>query len=192
MIRNIFTILIVGGALFMAACSQEERNKHAGKALSMEDSIMNKMDADSGRLIEADKQFVEQVAMSAMVEVAAGKLAQKKSEKVSIQNFGSLLVKHHEQLAKDLKDVVAQRAVAYPTEIDSLHQNKLNVLASEAPDAFEKAFLQMVIEDHRQSSEVFTATGQHGKDVHIKAFANKNYPIIRKHLQVAEELSEQH
>ncbi|QNL49062.1 DUF4142 domain-containing protein [Olivibacter sp. SDN3] len=191
MIRNIFTVLILGYTLFITACSQEERNKRAGKPLSMEDSIMNKMDADSGRLIEADKQFVEQVAMSAMVEVAAGKLAQEKSEKVSIQNFGSLLVKHHEQLAKDLRDVVAQRAVVYPTEIDSLHQKKLNALASEAPDAFEKAFLQMVIDDHQQSSEVFTATRQHGKDVHIKSFANKNFPIINKHLQIAEELSEQ-
>jgi len=183
-------ILSFGAALFCLGCSQEQRNKYAGKPLSSEDSIQNKMETDSGMLTNEDKRFVRSVAFSSLVEMEAGKLSLKKAGDSSVKNFSRLLVSDHKQLVKDLKDVVAQRDVEFPTMLDDVRKNKIARLSTKSGRAFEMAFIKLIVDDYTSSLRLFDEAGAHAKDVHIQSFANKNIPIIREHLRIANQLND--
>lgn len=178
-------------ALFLAsilACNQQQRNKYKGEPLSTEDSVRQKKEADSAKLTVEDQNFVKSIAQGGMLEIAAGKLAEEKSKDTAVQNFGRLLVTHHQQLAKDLKDVVSQRDIHVQEKLDDIHQKKMDSLAAVPAAEFNRAFLQLMINDHNTALALFDQTGAHGKDVQLQAFANKNIPIIRNHRRIANEL----
>jgi putative membrane protein len=186
----VLRILSFGAVLFYLSCNQEQRNKYAGEPLSSEDSIQNKMEADSGVLTDDDKRFVKSVAFSSLVEMEAGKLSLEKTDDSAIQSFGRLLVNEHKQLAKDLKEVVAQRDVEFPTTLDNAHKNKIAHLSTKSGRAFEMAFIKLMIDNHTASLRLYDEAGAHAKDVHIQSFANKNIPIIREHLRIANQLND--
>lgn len=181
--------IAIGSLFFILSCNEQERNKYRNRPLSMEDSITNKMEADSGILESEDKAFVNAVIRSGMGEIEAGKLASEKSRDTAIQSYAKLLITQHQQLTKDMKDIVAERRVQIPESLDDAHTDKLNRLRSKSGKEFESAFLQQMIEDHTTSLTLFDQAGAHAKDVHIQSFANKNIPIIRNHLQIAKKLS---
>lgn len=183
-------ILLFGAVLFCLGCNQEQRNKYAGEPLSSEDSIQNKMEADSGVLTNEDKRFVRSVAFSSLVEMEAGKLSLGKTKDSTIQRFGRLLINEHQQLAKDLKDVVAQREVEFPVRLDDAHENKIAHLSTKSGREFEIAFIKLMVDDYKTSLRLFDEAGAHAKDVHIQSFANKNIPIIREHLRIANQLND--
>lgn len=185
----VLRILSFGAVFFCLSCNQEQRNKYAGEPLSSEDSIKNKMEADSGVLTNEDKHFVRTVAFSSLVEMEAGKLSLKKTSDSAIKSFSRLLVNEHKQLAKDLKEVVAQRNVEFPTTLDDAHKNKIARLSTKSGRAFEMAFIKLMVDDHTAALRLFDQAGAHAKDVHIQSFANKNIPIIREHLRIANQLN---
>lgn len=181
-------LLVAAVLLIMIACNQQQRNENSGEPLSSEDSLQQKREADSAKLSIEDQNFVKAIALSGMVEIAIGKLAKEMSKDTAIQNFGSLLATHHQQLAKDLKDVVAQRDIHFPEKLDDIHQQKIDSLKAVSSSDFDRTFLQMMINDHNTALALFDQTGAHGKDVQLQAFANKNIPIIRNHLRIANGL----
>lgn len=183
------TTIFICSLFLLVGCNEQERNKYRDRPLSMEDSIANKMQADSGRLDTEDVAFVTAVITSGMVETEAGKLASEKSADTAIQSYGKLLITQHQQLSKDLKDIVAQRRVDVPERLDEAQDSKLDRLRNTSGKAFDRAFIQQMIEDHTTAVTLFDQAGASGKDVHIQAFANKNIPIIRNHLRIAKELS---
>lgn len=183
-------LLAIALLISLVACNQQQRNKYKGESLSTADSIQQKKELDSAQLGSADQNFVKSVALSGMLEIAAGKMAGEKSKDTAIQNFGRILVKHHQQLAKDLKDVVSQRDIQFPEKLDDSHQQKMDSLAAIPTAEFDRAFLQLMIQDHKTAVSLFDQIGAHGKDVQLQAFANKNIPIIRKHLKLANDLIE--
>lgn len=183
-------ILSFGAVLFCLGCNQQQRNQYAGEPLSSEDSIQNKMEADSGVLTDEDKRFVKSVAFSSFIEIEAGKLSLEKTNDSAIQSFSRLLINEHKQLAKDLKEVVAQRNVEFPITLDDTHKSKIAHLSTKSGRAFEIAFIKLMVDDHTNSLRLFNEAGAHAKDVHIQSFANKNIPIIREHLRIANEIKD--
>ncbi|WP_345231770.1 DUF4142 domain-containing protein [Olivibacter ginsenosidimutans] len=185
-------LVFVGSALLLAAaCSQNERNNYRKEPLSAVDSAAEKVVADSGKLVDRDSEFVTAVAISGMVEIKAGELAKKRSTDTAIQNFGALLIKQHQQLAKDLKATLSLRHFTLPEQLDTNQQQRLNELATKSSQVFDQAFLQWMIEDHQKMVDWFSLQGSHAKDVQIQSFANKNLPILKNHLLIAKELRKQ-
>jgi len=175
--------------IMVISCSQQERNDYRGTSLKKVDSLADKMEADSGKLTVQDRQFVTATALDGMTEIEAGKLAKQKSADTAIQSFGSLLITQHQQLVKDLKTMLNYRDIKLPTSLDKSHQDKIDALSSKSGREFNRVFLQQMIEDHKNAVNMFNEAGGHAKDVQIQAFANKNLPIIKNHLQIANELN---
>lgn len=182
-------LILMGSFFFLLSCNEQERNKYRNRPLSMEDSIAKKMEADSGILDPEDKAFVNAVIRSGIMEVEAAKLASKNSTDTAIQSYGKLLITQHRQLSKDLKDIIAKSRVEIPADLDETKRSKFDKLKGKSGKEFDRAFLQQMIEDHSTAVVLFDRAAGSAKDVHIQAFANKNIPIIKNHLRLANELS---
>jgi putative membrane protein len=53
-------------------------------------------------------------------------------------------------------------------------------------NAFDAAYMQYMVQDHKQTVADFQKQAQSGSDPALKSFAQKYLPIIQQHLQMAE------
>ena len=56
-------------------------------------------------------------------------------------------------------------------------------------DAFDRAYVQDMVKDHRKDVTLFEDQARNGKDPALKQFAQATLPALQEHLQMAERLA---
>src|SRR5258708_19560713 len=107
-----------------------------------------------------------------------------------VKNLGQKLVRDHTAGNKELEQLVARKGVTLPTEIDAKHQKDLDALAKLNGAEFDKAYLHHAVVDHQKDIKKFQAEADKGADQDLKAFAQKQLPILQQHLDMAKSASD--
>ena len=56
--------------------------------------------------------------------------------------------------------------------------------------AFDRAYLQHIIQEHRNAVALFTKEAEQGQHPQLKAFASQMLPMLQEHLQRAQQLAD--
>jgi putative membrane protein len=163
---------------------------------------------DSGRgmraLSETERIFVEKVSLSNQMEVTLGNLAEDKA--------GSEEVSDHEGANRDLQSSLGGDAIRAPrpgvtsssnqskntpppgaaAEIATMHQQieqTRHMLEGLSGAAFDRAYLQEMVEHHEKDVQEFERAVQSG-NAQLRAFAERTLPTLRRHLQQARQLQQ--
>src|SRR6202051_1649268 len=130
-----------------------------------------------------DSAFYKNAAEGGLSEVELGNLAQKKSNKESVKDFGALMGKDHTAANNKLKDVAASKNISLPTSANMgqmATKAKLEVLSG---DTFDKSYIKGMIKDHEEDIAMFKKEAESGQDPDAKAFAVAALPTLRAHLK---------
>jgi putative membrane protein len=141
-----------------------------------------------GGTIAVDKStsdFMVKVADGGMTEVNAGKAAQDKASNQRVKDFGAMMVKDHTAAGDELKNLARQKNVTLPSEMGNAHQNKIDNLSKKTGKDFDKAFMDMMVDDHQSTINDFERTSKNTKDPDVKAWVDKTLPTLRMHLDSA-------
>jgi putative membrane protein len=57
------------------------------------------------------------------------------------------------------------------------------MLKSKKGAEFDKAYIEMMLDDHKEDIEQFSDEASKGTDADVKAFATKTLPVLNKHLE---------
>ena len=148
------------------------------------------MAAGHGSLDKKDRAFIEKAAAGGMLEVQAGKLAEEKGQNADLKSFGNMLSTDHAAGNEELKSLAAKKGVSLPSALPKKEEKKLHQLAS-AKD-FDKNFVKKQgLEDHKQDIKDFEKASKDARDPDVKAFAEKELPVLHKHLERAEAISKE-
>jgi putative membrane protein len=136
------------------------------------------------------QDFVTQAAMSDMLEVESGKLAEQKAASEKTKQFGKQMVSDHQKTTEELKALVNGGKVKaqLPTALDSSHRSKLDKLNGLSGEDFDKAFDDMQRSAHKDATSLFERYSKGGDNEELKAFAAKTLPALQHHLKMAEDL----
>jgi putative membrane protein len=133
--------------------------------------------------------FVKEVAISDMFEIDSSKLAQDKGnapEKI----FASQMVTDHTKTSTELKTLVSSGKVKadLPTALDSSHQSKLDKLKGESGKDFSSDYDSMQVSAHKDAVSLFERYAKGGDNSDLKDWAGKTLPVLKHHLEMAENL----
>lgn len=136
--------------------------------------------------------FVQQVAMSDLYEVEAGKIAAAKGQSEAVKQFGKHMVEAHAQITAELKGVVdAEKIdVTLPTALDDKHQLMIDDLNAAHEGDFDKTYAKQQVSAHEKAVDLFSKYADKGDDAVVKAFAEKTLPVIKQHLEEAKKLTQ--
>lgn len=136
--------------------------------------------------------FVQQVAMSDLYEVEAGKIAAAKGQSDAVKQFGQHMVEAHAQTTAELKGVVEAEKidVALPTALDEKHQRMIEDLNAAHDADFDKTYARQQVSAHEKAVDLFSQYSDKGDDAVVKAFAAKTLPVINQHLEEAKKLAQ--
>lgn len=147
----------------------------------------SKMESEHS-MTTSKNEFVNKAAMGGMMEVALGKLAQTNARSKEVKEFGKLLEKDHSKANDELKSITASKNITLPSSLNADQANHLKEMSTKKDDAFDKAYIDMMVEDHVEDIEEFKKAAASNPDPDIKNFATKILPVIQNHLLIAKNL----
>ena len=134
-----------------------------------------------------DSAWVTKVATGGMAEVELGKLATEKAASDEVKKFGQRMVDDHSKANNELKTLAQNKKITLPADIGPKEKALRDRLTKLSGAAFDRAYMQAMLADHRQDVAEFRKEANSGKDPDVKAFAAKTLPTLEEHLKMAQQ-----
>lgn len=132
--------------------------------------------------------FVKEVAMSDMTEIAAAKIGQERGN-AEEKAFSTQMIADHTKTSEELKAMVpADAKAAIPAALDSSSQSKIDKLKNAKPDDFSSEFNSMQVSAHKDAVSLFERYAKGGEDAKLKGWSDKTLPALKHHLEMAQNL----
>ena len=135
----------------------------------------------------SDQAFVMKVAKGGLAEVQLGQLAADKASSDEVKKFGQRMVSDHTKANDELKGLAQRKNITLPTDVDAKDKATHDRLAKLSGAAFDRAYMQHMVTDHRMVVNEFKKESTTGKDDDVKAWASKTLPTIEEHLKMAQD-----
>lgn len=194
--KKLMSLLIAGSLMMACNNNADEKDQTAqptnasNSAASTTDAAKEANKANSGT-DQATTDFMMKAAMGGMMEVQLGEMAQRNASSQAVKDFGSRMVKDHTQANNEMKAMADARNVQLPTVLEGQHREHVNDLGKKSGAEFDKAYMSMMVDDHKEDIDEFEKASNNLKDEAIKAFAAKTLPTLKSHLEAAKNVWQQ-
>jgi putative membrane protein len=194
---TIFSSLAVCAMVSLLACGSPSGN---GTNTDSTGAIRSEPNADMNRDVTPDPSkttqgtvddrthtFMNDAALGGMAEVEISKLAKDRALNQRVKNFADMMINDHGAANTDLKTIAREKNVTLPDNLGK-HQEHLEDLSKKNGAAFDKAYMKMMVNDHKDVVEAFEKTAESGTDPDVKTFASQKLPTLRMHLDSAKAI----
>jgi putative membrane protein len=148
------------------------------------------MQSGSSAASAKDKLFVTKAMQGSMAEVQLGQLASQNASSQQVKDFGQKMVDDHTKLNEQMKPVAAQLGITPPTSVSPKQQALMTKLQGLNGAAFDKAYVDAMVADHKEDDKDFKAEETSGKNMQVKDAATQGEPVIAEHLQMIEQIQQ--
>lgn len=136
-----------------------------------------------------DSDFARHAASAGLTEITLGKLAMSNGESADVKHFGQRMVQDHPQANDQLMTIATREALTIPTQPLAQDQAVIDRLSKLHGSAFDLAYSDAMLKDHRHAVALFGQEARDGSDSQLKAFAASTLPTLKEHMQMAQHLS---
>jgi len=177
----------------LSACqgTNKDGKEKADSVNNKYDSLNNKNAGTGDRAISGpDAKFAVEAANGGLTEVELGQLAQEKASSTEVKNFGAMMVKDHSMANMEMKALAKSKSITLPDSISSEEQELKKQLSAKSGAEFDKAYVAAMVEDHKKDIAAFEEARKKVKYPEMTALIDKSLPMLKKHLQVIEGISQ--
>ncbi|CAN5798815.1 DUF4142 domain-containing protein [soil metagenome] len=189
-------LLIAGAcitALSLAACGKKAEVTE-GAATPAEQAMTP--DANPAATIPTPQNeaaavdFVPKAAASDMFEVAAARIAQKRSANAEVKKFAGDMITAHTKSTEGLKKAIADsgQTITPPAALPADLQGKLDDLNKAEAKDFDKMYVDGQVDAHQGALNLMQRYAEDGDVMSIKAFAAATAPVVQGHLDMAKAM----
>ena len=182
---NLLLAMAAMAATFQA-CSGNKTATRGDSTAVKTDSTTTTVKTDSATVL-ADTAFAAKAAVGGMAEVALGKMAAAKGSDSQVKDFGNMMVTDHGKANAELMSIAKAKNITLPAGLDAEHQAISDSLSKLSGKDFDKAYISMMVDDHKKDIKAFENEAKNGSDADIRAFADSSLHILRMHLADAEK-----
>jgi len=143
------------------------------------------------KMSSSDTKFVQKAAQGGLAEVQLGQMAQEKASSDAVKQFGARMVHDHADANKKLEQIAQRDGIPVPKTLDAKDQMLKQHLEKLSGPAFDRAYMQNMVKDHKQDVAEFEHEANSGKNADVKQFAADTVPTLKSHLQQAEQIAPQ-
>lgn len=193
--KTLQTIVFATAMGLLGACGNGTGNQDSvDSAKDANDSIIKSQDSLStiSTSTPADKtstDFAVEAANGGMMEVELGKLAQTNASSQRVKDFGSMLVKDHSAAGEKLKTMAKRKDIVLPDSLSNDAQKHVKELSQKKGKDFDKAYMDMMVSDHKKDISKFENASKNAQDLDLKSFASETLPVLQKHLDSAKAIT---
>jgi putative membrane protein len=179
--------LLAAGALFATACNNPDTKDDSNASSTTE--AAKEANEQNSAVDNASNEFFVKAANAGMMEVEAGQKAESSAASTEVKNFASKMVADHTRANNELKTIAAAKNVTLPAVLEGDHRAHLDELGKKSGNEFDRAYMEMMVDDHDKAVSMFENAANNSTDADIKAFAAKTLPTLKEHQQMAKDLN---
>ncbi len=181
----VWGVLVVLGAGILAP-SAEARQHGRGHGMGRGRAVGQQRGSVSAR----DYQFMVTAARDGLAEVRLGRMATQRGQSQDVRSFGRQMVQDHSAANSQLMELARSKGARLPTD-PGPHQAMINQLPRLSGRSFDRAYMRMMVQDHRKAVALFRRQSSQGDDPDLRAWAAQTLPTLQIHRQMAEDVARQ-
>jgi putative membrane protein len=163
-----------------------------GGAASVATTAAAKGDASRNAIGTTEKRFITNAASGGLLEVEAGRVVAQQATSPAVRQLAEKLVRDHETANSELKQLAAAKGVQVPAEMSREDRAMVDKLRKMQGRDLDRAYVEQVGRaHHRKDIEEFERTARESNDPDVRAFAQKQLPILRQHYEMAQQAAGQ-
>jgi len=170
------------------ANSSQNKNANTTKRSAGTESAKGEK-AAMGGLSSQDQKFLTDAALGGMMEVELGRWAAQKGTSEGVKQFGRRMVDDHSKANTELASLATNKGITLPTALDEKHQAEVLKITRLQGADFERAYIKMMLSDHKKDVSEFEKQSTKAADADIKTFAGTTLPTLKEHLTMIQALS---
>ena len=192
------SIVIMAAAVLWSCNNNAETTTSTDSTVTTDTSLISTettapvdtMSYSTTPLEKMDKDFVMNAAGGSMMEVELGNIAQQNAASQRVKDYGAMMVRDHSKASDELKTFASRRNVMMNSDsLMALHKSHIDNLKNKTGAAFDKAYMNMMVNDHKKDVTEFEKASKMCKDQECLAFASKTLPTLQMHLDSAQAIN---
>ena len=148
-------------------------------------SSSSSMNTDTKPVNDMDKQFMMEAAAGGNTEVAASQLALSMSANDRVKSFANMMVNDHTKAGGELKSMASAKNVTLPDSVMPKQHDALDKLRKTSAAGFDKAYMDMMVKDHKETVDKFKMASEKCENGDIKTWAANTLPTLKMHTDSA-------
>jgi putative membrane protein len=135
-----------------------------------------------------DKEFVQKAASGGKMEITLGEMAIRQATSDDVKKFGQRMVDDHSLASHDLMALAEKDHLGLPRDMDKEDNSMVKHLSGLKGREFDLAYMQHMVQDHKDDVKMFQEMANDGKNPDLKNFAQRYVPILEQHLKMAQDI----
>ena len=183
---------ITGGLCLAALLAWMLQACGGSTGAKQDDVVDNAQDVNdtTAAVDEESADFAVNATSGGMMEVQLGDLTQTNAAGTRIKEFGNMMVRDHSKTNDELKTLAATKNITLPDSVGEGHKKHIDDLKKKKGVEFDRAYIDMMVDDHKEDIDMFDKAANNLKDADLKAFAARTLPTLRTHLDSARAIQE--
>ena len=132
-----------------------------------------------------DHSFIVSVSHANLAEVAAGRLALRKSHTAPVRAYARRMITDHTKAQRSLAAVARAWSTTVPRGPSAQQKREAARLEALSGGAFDRAYMRRQVADHRQVLSLMLLEADTGRVADVRGFAATRGPVVREHLAMA-------
>ncbi|SNC77240.1 putative membrane protein [Hymenobacter gelipurpurascens] len=187
-VSRLFPLLLL--PLGLSSCSSGESNKDPVAEAKFKNEKRIGDEAITEKQ-EQDAEYVVNTASHNMFVRDASQLAQTKSTAPAVKALAQSLVAQHAANQQTIQTLAAQKNIVLPTGLGGDQAQTLGQLAALNGAAFDQKYTDALIDLHKKAVDEAEDMRDEAYDGDIRQLATQQLPLLKQHLEAAEELQDQ-
>jgi len=137
------------------------------------------------RASERDAQFVVDAYSSGLEEIRMSEDAKAYAYTSDVKNFAGNMISAHTGLNEKLEALAAGKQISIAKDLTKDQLDKIAALNNKKGKEYDEAYLDKVIDAHKDAISLFEKASTDATDEEIRAVFNSALPELRNHLDMA-------
>lgn len=140
----------------------------------------------------ADQSFVTKTLSNSAAEGEMSQLAAQKSSSPDVKQYGQKMVKIHSELSQQLQPVAKMLGVKSDQKPSKKDKKAIEQLKTLNGSAFDQAYIKAMVNDQKHDVKSFKDEESAAQSPTVKKAAQMDEPVLSQHLQILEQLAQNH
>jgi putative membrane protein len=132
--------------------------------------------------------ILEKAAEGQQIEISLGQLAAQRAVNARVKDFSRQMVEDHKKGSQQVEQLAMKDGVKLSPGVSEEHKQKVNKLSQLSGHAFDRAYMDYIIEDHESTVDEFQRLVKTVQDEGVKQWIASTLPTLQTHRERAREV----
>jgi len=138
--------------------------------------------------IRKDSEFIRDAIADHFLEIRLGELADRRARNSQVEEFGRRMVADHTRLQEQWISMTSRSGRPFPPGMGRLHQQKLERLKDVSEKEFDRAYMTLVIQNHKDYLDYWRKEGRAAQSNPVRQLVDSGLPTLEQHWNMSREI----